>query len=144
MVVAEGRLASASAELNAAEHQWWERFSGLEERFCWVQTPVIQRFLRGEYLQPIVQAAAGDKRVLELGCGSGWLTVLLARMGARNIVGTDFSETQIARARARAFAAGVADRVTFQLADVSRLERELGPFDLVVIHAFLHLSLIHI
>jgi SAM-dependent methyltransferase len=59
-------------------------------------------------------------------------------MGARDIVGADFSEVQIARARARAFSAGVADRVTFRLADVSSLERELGPFDLVVIHAFLH------
>ena len=88
MVVTEGRLGSASAELNAAEHQWWARFSGLEERFCWVQTPVIQRFLRGEYLRLIVEAAAGEKRVLELGCGSGWLAVLLARMGARKIVGT--------------------------------------------------------
>jgi SAM-dependent methyltransferase len=131
-------LATSTAELNAAEHGWWQKFAELEERYCWVQTPAIQRFLRGDYLRVVMDAASGNQRVLELGCGSGWLTVLLARMGVRDIVGADFSEAQIQLAEERAAQAGVTDRVRFHLADVAGLRHDLGTFDLVIIHAFLH------
>src|SRR4051812_12829721 len=43
-------------------------------------------------------AAAQDGRVLELGCGTGRLTIPLARAGAR-VVGIDRSEPMLARAR---------------------------------------------
>ena len=45
-------------------------------------------------------AAAQDGRVLELGCGTGRLTIPIARTGAR-IVGIDRSEPMLARARQR-------------------------------------------
>src|SRR5919107_4727113 len=45
-------------------------------------------------------AAAQDGRVLELGCGTGRLTVPVARAGAQ-IVGLDRSAAMLARARQR-------------------------------------------
>ena len=45
-------------------------------------------------------AAAQDGRVLELGCGTGRLTIPVARAGAQ-IVGIDRSEPMLARARQR-------------------------------------------
>lgn len=51
-------------------------------------------------------------RVLDLGCGSGIPTVGLATMGGGNVAGVDTSEPALARARRRAEAQGVADRVT--------------------------------
>src|SRR5262245_48113610 len=47
------------------------------------------------------------KDVLELGCGGGQWSVLLAQRGAK-VVGLDNSERQLAYARERALAAGLA------------------------------------
>src|SRR5581483_7575810 len=54
-------------------------------------------------------------RVLELGCGSGRLTIPLAR-AELDIVGIDISESMLAYARKKASAANV--NVEFQLADM--------------------------
>lgn len=59
-----------------------------------------------------------DKRVLELGCGSGVSSVCLATQGARPI-GLDFSHEHLARARRLADKAGV--RVEFHEGDLADL-----------------------
>ncbi|MGI9032322.1 MAG: class I SAM-dependent methyltransferase [Acidimicrobiales bacterium] len=59
-----------------------------------------------------------DKRVLELGCGSGAGSVALARQGARPI-GLDFSPENLAAARRLAERAGV--RVEFHEGDLADL-----------------------
>ncbi len=55
--------------------------------------------------------------VLELGCGSGALTVDLVRAGASRATGIDLSVASVEAARARALEAGVADRTTFEVGD---------------------------
>lgn len=116
---------------------WWDRYSAVEDEFCWTQTPAIQRFLRSDYISHIVESSRGSRLTVELGCGSGWLLVLLAKRGAENLVGLDFSDNQIALARQRAKEAGVEDRVRFE--HVSE-PRDVGDAacDLVIMHAFLH------
>jgi 2-polyprenyl-3-methyl-5-hydroxy-6-metoxy-1,4-benzoquinol methylase len=57
-------------------------------------------------------------RYLDMGCGSGELTLGLARAGMTNIVGVDFLPRFIASARAHARAAGMQDRVRFVSADL--------------------------
>jgi SAM-dependent methyltransferase len=76
--------------------------------------------------------------VLELGCGTGWLTFQLARAGAAAVTGVDSSPSQIARARAAAEDLGLADRVRLEIGDAGDLTRATRRFDLVVMHAFLH------
>lgn len=56
---------------------------------------------------------------VDLGCGSGAEAVHLARNGVRRVDGVDFSPVALRRARARAVAAGVADRCAFHQADLT-------------------------
>ena len=58
-----------------------------------------------ELLVPLLPAAPA--RVLDFGCGTGSLAVLLAEAG-HDVVGIDFAPAMVARARAKAAAAGVA------------------------------------
>ena len=63
------------------------------------------------------------KRVLDIGCGSGAISVLLAKeCGAAEVVGIDVERDVCAAAQRRVDAAGVADRVTIR-------EVTPGPFD---------------
>jgi SAM-dependent methyltransferase len=87
---------------------------------------------------------AGDEKVLDLGCGRGAVTTLAAaRVPRGSVLGVDSfrvrsrltssrggTEDQIARRNAGLD--GVADRVTFVQADVSRLNLDGNSFDLVV------------
>ncbi len=80
-------------------------------------------------LRPWLKVSAGT-RVLDVGCGIGRWSRLLAARGAR-VTGVDLSPTMIAQAQKRAAAAGVADRCRFQVQDLSNLD--VGEkFDLVL------------
>ena len=68
-----------------------------------------------------------DRRptVLELGCGSGALSVALLSAGASRVTGIDLSPASIELARRRAAGAGVADLASFSVGNAAteRLER---------------------
>ena len=55
--------------------------------------------------------------VLDIGCGWGGLSLTLARDHGARVLGVTLSTEQLARARARAQAAGLEDRVRFELLD---------------------------
>jgi 2-polyprenyl-3-methyl-5-hydroxy-6-metoxy-1,4-benzoquinol methylase len=59
------------------------------------------------------------KSVLDLGCGSGQVSLLAAAMGAR-VHGIDIAPTMLALAREAADRAGLSDRARFEEGDVSR------------------------
>jgi cyclopropane-fatty-acyl-phospholipid synthase len=65
----------------------------------------------------------GD-RVLDVGCGWGSFPVHAASRHGASVVGITLSEPQAARARERAAAAGVADRVEIRVADYRELRGE--------------------
>lgn len=69
--------------------------------------------------------------LLELGCGSGALTVTLLERGAVRADGVDLSPESVATARRRAEVAGVDARVEFQLGDGSQVA--VAPHDWVVL-----------
>lgn len=76
---------------------------------------------------------------LDVGCGSGRRAVLLARGAERlRVVGVDSSAALIARARARAREADIAERCVFVRADAKRLPLASGRFDLIVCDGLLH------
>lgn len=78
-------------------------------------------------------ADVGDVRptILELGSGSGGLSVELLRRGASRADGVDLSMGSVETARRRAEEAGVGDLATFELGDGSLVELE--PHDWVVL-----------
>lgn len=69
------------------------------------------------------------QRVLDIGCGWGGLALSLARMEDVKVLGITLSKEQLAVARDRARAAGLSDRVSFELIDYRQLE---GTFDRIV------------
>jgi cyclopropane-fatty-acyl-phospholipid synthase len=74
------------------------------------------------YLRP------GDT-VLDIGCGWGGTALYLNRHYDVEVLGVTLSEEQLKVARERAAAAGVSDRVRFELMDYRRVE---GTFDRIV------------
>jgi ribosomal protein L11 methyltransferase len=77
-------------------------------------------------LQWLRQAVRGGERVLDYGCGSGILAIGAARLGAREVLGTDIDAQAIDASRANAMANGVAAR--FALPDAV----DPAPADIVV------------
>ncbi|HMB47264.1 MAG TPA: cyclopropane-fatty-acyl-phospholipid synthase family protein, partial [Afifellaceae bacterium] len=57
------------------------------------------------------------QRVLDIGCGWGGMALYLARVADVEVLGVTLSKEQLEVARERAAAAGLADRVTFELRD---------------------------
>jgi len=78
------------------------------------------------------------KRVLEVACGTGRFTTMLADQGA-DIVGLDISREMMEQGRRKASEAGVSDRVGFMRGDASRLPFPDDHFDSVVAMRFFHL-----
>ena len=78
--------------------------------------------------------APAGAAVLEVGCGSGPLSVRLAADHGLNVTGFDIDPTEVVRARARAsrFADAGKPTPTFLVADVARMPFDDGSFDLVV------------
>lgn len=77
------------------------------------------------------------KRVLEMGCGLGSLSVLLAKSGAE-LTAFDISPGSIEVARQRAEAAGVADRIRFDVCPAEQLPYADAGFDVAFGKAVLH------
>ena len=78
-------------------------------------------------------ALTPGQRVLDIGCGWGGMAITLAKLEQVEVLGITLSEEQLALARQRAEAAGVADRVKFELIDYRDLAaREPGRFDRIV------------
>ena len=74
---------------------------------------------------------APDSRVLEIGCGAGFLSVALAKEGM-HVYATDAAEAMVELARQHVQEAGVAELVTVDAADVYDLDFADGSFDLVI------------
>jgi SAM-dependent methyltransferase len=71
-------------------------------------------------LDGVVERLTAGAKVADLGCGHGSSTILMAQeFPASTFVGSDYHEGSIETARARAEEAGVADRVSFEVAQAA-------------------------
>ena len=81
------------------------------------------------------------QRVLDIGCGWGGMALYLHKHYGVEVLGVTLSEEQLALARERAAAEGVADKVRFELIDYRRVE---GQFDRIVsVGMFEHVGATH-
>jgi cyclopropane-fatty-acyl-phospholipid synthase len=79
--------------------------------------------------------------VLDIGCGWGGMALTLAAEYGARVTGITLSQEQLSEARARAAAAGLSDRVRFELMDYRQMS---GRFDRVVsVGMFEHVGIGH-
>lgn len=76
-------------------------------------------------------ALAPSSRVLEIGCGAGFMAIALAQRGLR-VEAIDSAEAMIEQAHRNATASGIADLLTLNVGDTCALPFDNGGFDLVV------------
>ena len=77
------------------------------------------------------------KKVVEIGCGEGWLTRILAKKKA-DVYSFDISDEAINTVRSRLKEEGLSDRVTLERMAAEELTYPSDTFDLVVGSAILH------
>jgi SAM-dependent methyltransferase len=78
---------------------------------------------------PNFHARIVGKEILDLGCGTGYQTAALARMGAKHVVGLDTNRTLLETARKLAGELDVTEKVEF----IDRFEKRLeSRFDIII------------
>jgi 2-polyprenyl-3-methyl-5-hydroxy-6-metoxy-1,4-benzoquinol methylase len=81
--------------------------------------------------------AGGSAKVLDIGCGLGWSSVLMAKaFPAARVDGVDLDAASIEAARATAVSEGLTERVTFEVRDASSLAG--AGYDVATMFEMLH------
>jgi SAM-dependent methyltransferase len=87
--------------------------------------------------QLVADLMAGG-RVVDVHCGGGrWLIAMARRFPGLELVGVEFEEDSVIRARANVAAAGLTDRITIRQANMTQPGR-IGEFDLAYFQYALH------
>lgn len=139
----EGMGTSGAMDLQV-EKQWQENQYSRQSPAA-TDPRVVARYLNPRHRAPIFRREflfecllpVEDLEILEIGCGDGAISCLLARAGAR-ITGVDISEHAIKLARERAKLDGVTDRCEFVSIAVQLLRLNGRLFDLVLGDSVLH------
>lgn len=88
-------------------------------------------------LEAIGLRELADKTVLDIGCGVGQYSVLLALLGA-DVYGFDLSPVGIDRAKSFADVNGIADRCHFSVQNAQKMDYPDNYFDILLLHEVLH------
>ena len=105
--------------------------------------PVFLTTLPNEWLPNIPHlherlSADPPARVVDVGCGTGWSSIAIAKAYPRTTVeGIDPDEISVELARKNAVAEGVADRVRFHREDAAEIAAR-GPFDVATAFECIH------
>jgi SAM-dependent methyltransferase len=102
--------------------------------------PVSVEAFAGVSNLAVSAAIPAEAHVLDLGCGAGLDSLILARRvgAAGRVVGIDFSEAMLIRARRAAAAYGVS--VTFCQADAERLPLDEASIDVAFVNGIFNLN----
>jgi 2-polyprenyl-3-methyl-5-hydroxy-6-metoxy-1,4-benzoquinol methylase/uncharacterized protein YbaR (Trm112 family) len=109
-------------------------FPGYRPRDTW--EALRARAERSAFARSLDQAIPADARVLEMGCGTGQMTLFLASAG-RQVVGADLTRASLELAQAAARRFGV-PRALFVETDLHHPGLRAGAFDVVVSLGVLH------
>lgn len=102
----------------------------------------VEGFLR-IFRQLVALEIKDNDRVLELGCGSGWMSEFLAACGC-DVCGTSINQLEVDNARSRIVALAARDlgrRLRYEVARMETVDQDLGEtcvYDFVFVHAALH------
>lgn len=116
--------------INIQQAEAWNGWEGT----AWADNAPRYDAMMGGFNQPLLALAAiGETdNVLDVGCGTGQITLLAARRATRaQTVGVDISEPMLTRARADAAEKGIGN-VRFDQADAEVHPFEEGGFDVVI------------
>ena len=108
---------------------WGRRAAGFDADFGHSIRTTAERAAWDRILDLVVGGGRGSLDALDVGCGTGFLSLELARRGHR-VTGIDFAPQMLAEARKKAAAQGVA--VRFEEGDAEQLPFAEGSFDLVM------------
>jgi SAM-dependent methyltransferase len=122
-------MADDAVEANAAQRRYWNTVAGPR----WVAAPGFRERRNQESIAMLLGrlGLAGGEKVLEIGCGTGALTLpVAAAVGERGrVVAVDISEPMLGLARQRVGERGLAN-VTLLLGDAQVFDFEPAAFDL--------------
>jgi SAM-dependent methyltransferase len=122
-------MAEEALDANAAQRRYWNTVAGPR----WVAAPGFRERRNQESTGLLLArlGTAGGESVLEIGCGTGALTVpLAAAVGEHGrVVAVDISEPMLAAARQRVAESGLSN-ITLLLGDAQVFEFEPAAFDL--------------
>lgn len=104
---AEGYTLSNREELEGDSRSWWEA--------------ELHRVLDGK----------NYRKILDIGCGPGFFSVLLAQMGYE-VTAVDYTENMLTEAQKNAENYGVSSAIEFKRMDAQKLEFADGAFDFVI------------
>ncbi|MEX1139776.1 MAG: class I SAM-dependent methyltransferase [Bacteroidota bacterium] len=103
----------------------------------WHDEQLFDLFFGKEYRWLINCAVSHGPDVLELGCGDGDLSIMIAKEGCR-VTGLDLSSERIGRAVVRAADAGLSGRASYSVADLNQITLPEQAYTCVVAHDSLH------
>ena len=117
------------------EAYWTNRASGYSEvnkdELRTQQKAVWTRELTEQIEAAFPGVAPENLRVLDMGCGPGFFSIILARAGYR-VTAADYTPAMLDEARANACNEGVEQAIDFSRMDAENLEVASGAFDVVV------------
>jgi SAM-dependent methyltransferase len=118
------------AVVNVQQAEAWNGWEGA----TWADNAPRYDAMMGGFDEPLLELAAigENDHVLDIGCGTGQITLLAAREATRaQAVGVDISEPMLSHARADAAEQGIVN-VRFEQADAEVHPFEGGGFDIVI------------
>jgi 2-polyprenyl-3-methyl-5-hydroxy-6-metoxy-1,4-benzoquinol methylase len=120
------------------EEAWWNQY-GEYMTFQWKLTPTLNKILKegleDDYVNFLFQP---NEKLLDVGCGSGWLSMFFAERGM-SVLGVDVSLEQINAAN-KLKQTNRLECVEFECCDLIQwdVEKYKGQFSSVFVSAFLH------
>ena len=115
----------------------------MREGIAYGNRPMLVNLMGTEWLPAVPDVherlqADPPARVADIGCGTGWSSISIARAYPKvRVDGFDLDEDSIAEAKANAEAEGLTDRVTFQVRDAADPELS-GRYDLAIAIECIH------
>jgi 2-polyprenyl-3-methyl-5-hydroxy-6-metoxy-1,4-benzoquinol methylase len=115
----------------------------MREGIAYGNRPMFVNLMGTEWLPAVPDVherlqADPPARVADIGCGTGWSSISIARAYPKvRVDGFDLDEDSIAEAKANAEAEGLTDRVTFQVRDAADPELS-GRYDLAIAIECIH------